>query len=115
MSERFGVWYDDGHMDVGWLAEEHNHGRQYRAEYLSMAEAEEVAARQRAYDKDTVFYPAPLDSDHEKLFKTVRKLANMDRVKRAEMELERAKRAVKSEEDDDPDPRPTAWERVKKV
>jgi hypothetical protein len=89
---RYGVWYDDGRMDFGWLAEEHNHGRQYRAEYLTLEEAQKVAERQSYYDPETVWVAEPIDGDDEERFKRVRQIAGKLRVKRLESELARAKK-----------------------
>ena len=105
---RFGVWYDEGGLDCGWLAEEHNHGRQYRIEYSTLEEAEACAERQRYYDKNTVFYAAPLDMDHEELFKKVRKIVNSKKLKDAERKLERAKAAVAADDEE----KRTAFEQI---
>jgi hypothetical protein len=96
---RFGVWYDGGGLTFGWLAEEHNHGRQYTAEYSTLEEAEQAAAHERFYDKTTVFYAARIDSDREALFKYVRKLWNRRRLTRAERELVAAKTAVNEDDE----------------
>lgn len=105
---RFGVWYDEGGVDCGWLAEEHNHGRQYRIEYSTLEEAEACAERQRYYDKNTVFYAASLDTEYMAMFDRVRKIVNANRLKEAERRLERAKAAV-AEDDKE---RRTAFERI---
>ena len=91
---RFGVWYDDGRLSLGWLAHEGRHGRQYRAEYETLEEAQEVAERESQYDKETVFVAADLDTDSKKLVKTVQALAKQRRLERAEAELRAAKAAV---------------------
>jgi predicted outer membrane protein len=91
---RFGIWYDDGRMDFGWLNHEGRHGRPYRAEYLSLEEAQRAAELEEQYDKKTVFYATDIDADHQKLFKTVRDLVKRRRLERAEAELESAKAAM---------------------
>jgi hypothetical protein len=110
----FGIWYDDGRIDFGWLAEESRHGRPERAEYLTLEEAERNAEMHRKwYRHRTVFYPSPLNVDEEALAKTVHKMALRGRIERAEAELAQARAALDDEES--PKPRPTAWERVKRT
>ncbi len=109
---KFGVWYDDGKLDGGWLAEEGRHGRTHRGEYFTLEDAREVAERQSHYDPDTIFYAAPLDSDHEKLFKIVRKLAKEKRLSKAEKELKAAKKSLAHDDDDPEELPPTSFERV---
>jgi hypothetical protein len=104
----YGVWYDDGHIDCGWLNHEGGHGRPYRAEYSSLEDAHAAAEREAEHDKKTVFYAADVDTEHEKLFKIVRKLVNAKRLARAERELQRAKAAIKEDDEE----RRTAFERV---
>lgn len=108
MTTRFGVWYDGGGFDCGWLAEEHNHGRQCRAEYPTLEAAEKVVEREAYHDKETVFLAAPLDVEHEELFKKARRVFNQGRLSRAKAELDRAQLAL----DESPDPRPTAYDRL---
>jgi hypothetical protein len=94
MKNGFGIWYDDGRMDFGWLAEEGRHGRQSRIERLSLEEAQKIAERQALYDKDTIFQAAPLDSDHEEMFTKVRRMAKERRLESAKKALSRAEEAL---------------------
>jgi hypothetical protein len=89
----YGVWYDDGKLDYGWLAEEHNHGRQYRAEFLTLEDAEDAAARQRAYDPETLFFAESIDGKDEERCERIHRAANRHRVARLEAELKLAKKA----------------------
>lgn len=91
----YGVWYDDGRMDFGWLAEEGRHGRQHRAEYYSDEEAVRVADREQRADASMVFFAEPIDGQDQERFKRIRKLAKAKRIGRLEAELE----AVKKSED----------------
>ena len=96
----FGVWYDDGHLDFGWLAQEGGNGRVSRAEYFSLEEAERAAEMHRTFYKDgTVFHAAEIGTDEEKLAKRVHKLAMQERVRRAKSELARAEAALEDVDD----------------
>lgn len=94
MSSWYGIWYDDGRLDFGWLDDVGGNGRPYHAEYESKEEAQEVAERERKHAPGTVFYPALIDTNQKELFERVRKLAHALRIQRAERELERAKTAA---------------------
>lgn len=97
---RFGIWYDDGHIDCGWLAEEGRHGRQYRIERSTLEEAQEIAERQQQYEPETAFVAASFDEGHEALFKRVRKIVNRRRLEKAEGDFKRAKSAVAEDDED---------------
>lgn len=86
----YGIWYDDGHLDFGWLAEEGRHGRPYRYETDDLEEATRKAQVQTERDLDTIFVVEPLsDNPHDHtLFKRVRRLANEKRLRRAEALVE---------------------------
>lgn len=105
---RFGIWYDDGRMDFGWLAEEGRHGRQNRIECDTLEEAQKLGERQAYYDHETIFHAASLDSEHTAMFKKVRRMAKEKRLERAKKALDDAEASLKGEKDD----RKTAYERI---
>lgn len=96
----FGVWYDGGGLECGWLAEEGRHGRSYRIERSTLAEVEETAERQSTLDPECVYVAAALDEDHEKLFRRARKIVNRRRLDKAKRDLQSAKSAVKNDDED---------------
>jgi hypothetical protein len=104
MRSGFGVWYDGGGFECGWLAEEGRHGRSYSIECSTLEEAQQVADRQTALDADCVYVAAAFNEDHEKLFRRARKIVNRRRLEKANSDLQRARAAVK---DDDEDTRST--------
>ncbi len=98
--KKFGVWYDDGRLDFGWLAYEGRHGRSYSLEVPTLEEAQEIADREAQYDKETVFYAADKEADHTEMFKTVRKIVNRRKLEKAERDLKHAKAAVAGDDED---------------
>lgn len=80
----YGIWYDDGRLNFGWLAEEGAHGRPYRYETDDLEEATRKAQVQTEHDINTIFVPEPLNSDSRALFKRVRRLAWEKKLRKAE-------------------------------
>lgn len=105
---RYGVWYDDGSLDVGWLAEEHNHGRRYRLECTTLEDAETVAERQRAYDSETLFVAQPIDGKDEARLLKFREQAKQIKISRLEREITR----LKALDGEPPVKGKTSWERI---
>lgn len=95
----YGVWYDNGRIDFGWLNYEGKHGRPYRAEYSTLEEAQEAADLEAKHDSKCVFHASLIGVDEKKLFKTVHKLARAMRLELAEREVRRARAAVRSDDD----------------
>jgi hypothetical protein len=70
---RWGVWYDDGHIQLGFLNFEGSHGRPYRMEFDTEEEATEKADEENAHDKDTYFVAMPLSGDVSERLREVRR------------------------------------------
>jgi hypothetical protein len=89
----YGVWYDDGNMDFGWLSEEGRHGRDHRLEYDTLEEAEVMAKDMRTSHlwRDekfrAIFSAEPIDGDARQRFKRIRALAKEHRIKLLEAEI----------------------------
>ena len=92
---QYGIWYDDGEMDFGWLAEEGRHGRDHRLECDTLAEAEAVAKIERSRARDVVFSVEPVEGLATEIYKRVRKLAKENKVKCLEAHISR----VRAQED----------------
>ena len=72
---KYGVWYDDGHVDLGWLNFEGGNGRVYRFEFDDEAEAQERADHEAFVDKKRVYVPMPLSGNFLERVERARKLA----------------------------------------
>jgi hypothetical protein len=97
---RYGIWYDDGRIDLGWLHFEGSHGRPQRCEYDTVEEAREEAVRQGERDMTSVFEPLALDTDDRECSRIVSRIAKQARVRRAEQELGMARQVLALEEDE---------------
>lgn len=56
----WGIWYDDGEMDLGFVQYDGPNGRAFRASFTSDKEAEQEAARLRERDKTCTYTPWPV-------------------------------------------------------
>ena len=90
----YGIWYDNGRIDFGWLSEEGSHGRPYRYETNDLEEAMAKARFQTEHDKNCVFFAEPIDGDATERFKRVHKLALEKRLRDAEALVESLKRML---------------------
>lgn len=81
---KYGIWYDDGRIDFGWLGEEGRHGRDHRFETDDLQEAERSASTHALMEQATIFSVEPLNGDSLERFKRVRRLAYENRLQKAE-------------------------------
>lgn len=80
----YGIWYDDGKIDIGWVHDERGNGRTSRYETPDREDAEAQAATLRSVVPWQTFSVEELDGNHGERFKRVRKLALERRLEEAE-------------------------------
>lgn len=91
----YGIWYDDGHIDSGWLHVEGGNGRSSRWEHYDRAMAEEYAKVQRdRNDPSTIFSVEPIDGESRERQYRCRKLALEHRLARALKSVEEIRASI---------------------
>lgn len=76
----FGIWYDDGAYDCGWLGAVGGNGQAEHAEYFSREEAERQAAFERSADRTVIFAALSRDEATAECTEYIRKIAVANRV-----------------------------------
>lgn len=94
MTTTYGIWYDDGRFQSGWLHQESGNGRSDRYEVTDLAEAQAYAKAQGEFDKTTLYFAEPADGEYRERFRRCKRAALEHRLERALTEVESIRRMI---------------------
>lgn len=90
--KEYGIWYDDGRTQFGWLSIFGGNGREYRYEAIE-EEATHFASVMRQEDPATAYLVQCVDADKIQIHREGRRAGLTLRLQRAETELAAVKAA----------------------